>query len=114
MKFSFINPSPNLELPTCEKHKAIGSWPPLGILYVATELKAHGIDVSVLDQSSTNLSLKATIDWIKHQDPDFLGFSTLSSSGRTAAIIAKEVKKENPNLKIIFGNYHATFNSMSL
>jgi len=111
MKFSFINPSPNVELPTCEKHKAIGSWPPLGILYVATALKEEGIEISVLDQAAKNLSVKATVDWVKHQNPDLLGFSTLSSSGRTAAIVAQEIKGENPDLPIVFGNYHATFNA---
>ena len=111
MKFSFINPSPNVELPACEKRKAIGSWPPLGILYVASGLEKEGVEVSVLEQAATDLSIKAAVDWVKKEEPDILGFSTLSSSGRTAAIIAKEVKKENPNIAIVFGNYHATFNA---
>jgi radical SAM superfamily enzyme YgiQ (UPF0313 family) len=111
MKFSFINPSPNVELPTSEKRKAIGSWPPLGTLYIATFLKNEGFEVSVLDQSAQSLSVKDTVDWVRQEDPDILGFSTLSSSGRTAAIIAREVKKENPDLTIVFGNYHATFNA---
>jgi len=111
MKFSFINPSPNVELPTSEKRKAIGSWPPLGTLYIATFLKNEGFEVSVLDQSAQNFSVKDTVDWVRQEDPDILGFSTLSSSGRTAAMIAREVKKENPDLTTVFGNYHATFNA---
>jgi len=111
MKFSFINPSPNVELPICEKKKAIGSWPPLGILYVASALEKEGVEVSVLEQAAKDLSIKATVDWVKKEEPDVLGFSTLSSSGRTAAIVAEEVKKENPNITIVFGNYHATFNA---
>jgi len=111
MKFSFIAPSPNVELPVSEKRKAIGSWPPLGILYIATVLKNEGIEVSVLDQAAQGFSVEDTVDWVKQENPDILGFSTLSSSGRTAAIIGKEVKKENPNLTTVFGNYHATFNA---
>jgi len=111
MKFSFINPSPNVELPVCEKKKAIGSWPPLGILYVASAIEKEGVEVSVLEQAAKDLSVKAAVDWVKKEEPDILGFSTLSSSGRTAAIIAEEVKKENPNITIVFGNYHATFNA---
>jgi len=110
MKFSLINPSPNVELPASEKRKAIGSWPPLGTLYIATFLKNEGVDVSVLDQAAQGFSVKDTVDWVKREDPDILGFSTLSSSGRTAAIIAGEVKKEKPNVTTVFGNYHATFN----
>jgi radical SAM superfamily enzyme YgiQ (UPF0313 family) len=111
VKFSFINPSPNVELPTLEKSKAIGSWPPLYTLDIATFLKNEGFEVSVLDQSAQSFSVEETVDWVRREDPDILGFSTLSSSGRTAAIIAREVKKENPNLTTVFGNYHATFNA---
>ncbi|NIR86057.1 radical SAM protein [Candidatus Bathyarchaeota archaeon] len=111
MKFSFIAPSPNVELPVSEKRKAIGSWPPLGTLYIATVLSNKGIEVSVLDQAAQGFSIKDTVDWVKRENPDILGFSTLSSSGRTAAIIAKDAKKENPNLTTVFGNYHATFNA---
>ncbi|MCJ7719680.1 B12-binding domain-containing radical SAM protein, partial [Candidatus Bathyarchaeota archaeon] len=44
------------------------------------------------------------------ENPDVLGFSTFATSGRTAALISNEVKKENPNVTIVFGNYYATFN----
>lgn len=111
MKFSFINPSPNIELPVSEMKKAIGSWPPLGILYVAGILEREGIEVSVLEQAAKCLSVEATVDWVMKENPDVLGFSTLSSSGRAAAIVAREVKKRNPNIRIVFGNYHATFNA---
>ncbi|MHA2315574.1 MAG: cobalamin-dependent protein, partial [Candidatus Hermodarchaeia archaeon] len=33
------------------------------------------------------------------------------SSGRKAAIIAEKVKKQNPNIVIVFGNFLATFNA---
>jgi len=111
MKFSFINPSPNVELPVCERKKAIGSWPPLGILYVASILEREGLEISVLEQAAKELSIDSAVDWVKKENPDILGFSTLSSSGRTAALISEKVKKENPNVTVVFGNYHATFNA---
>lgn len=111
MKVSFINPSPNIELQMSEKKKMIGSSPPLGILYIAAFLKNDGIEVSILDQAAEGLPIKNTLDWVKKEDPNILGFSTLISSGRAAAIIAREVKKENPNTTIVFGNFHATFNA---
>jgi anaerobic magnesium-protoporphyrin IX monomethyl ester cyclase len=111
MKFSFISPSPNIDLLISEKKKAIGSWPPLGILYIASVLQNHGIEVSVLDQAAKRYSLKDTVDWVRKEEPDILGFSTLISSSRTAALIAKEVKEENPNITTVFGNFHATFNA---
>lgn len=111
MKFSFVNPGANLELPMSEKKKMIGSSPPLGMLYIAAILMNEGIEVSMLDQAANGFSVKNTVDWVKREDPDILGFSTLMSSGRTAAAIAGKVKRENPKITIVFGNFHATFNA---
>ncbi|MEJ2272593.1 MAG: radical SAM protein [Candidatus Bathyarchaeota archaeon] len=110
MKFSFINPGPNPDLPIEDIKKMVGAAPPLGMLYIATYLRENGIDISIIDEAAQCVSIKDTIAWVKKEDPDLLGFSTCSSSGRKAAIIAEKVKKENPNIIIIFGNFYATFN----
>jgi radical SAM superfamily enzyme YgiQ (UPF0313 family) len=111
MKFSFINAGPNEDLDERERRKSIGSFPPLGILYLAAVLEERGIEVSVLDQAAKGFRIEETVRWVKKEDPDILGFSTLASSGRTAALISNEVKRENPNIVTIFGGYYATFNS---
>lgn len=111
MKFSFINASPNEGLDEREKRKAMASFPPLGILYLAAVLKESGIEVSILDQPAKAFTIEETVRWIEKENPDVLGFSTFASSGRTAALISNEVKKKNPNIIIVFGNYYATFNS---
>ncbi|MFQ6064469.1 MAG: B12-binding domain-containing radical SAM protein [Candidatus Bathyarchaeia archaeon] len=110
MKFSFVNPPLNTELSTREKKKMIGASPPMGILYVATYLKQSGIEVSVLDATALNLTMDETARWVKKEDPDIVGFSTLTSTSRTAPQIAKQAKEENPNLTIVFGGLHATYN----
>jgi len=111
MKFSFINPGPNPELPIQDTKKMISAAPPLGMLYLAAVLKNNGIEVSILDQAAEGLSIKGTVEWVKKEEPDILGFSTLSSSGRKAAMTAEEVRKGNPNVTIVFGNFYATFNA---
>jgi len=111
MKFSFINPGPNPELPIEDVKKMVGAAPPLGMLYIATYLRENGIDVSIIDEAAQGYSLKGTVDWVKKEEPDILGFSTCSSSGRKAALIAERVKKENPNIVTVFGNFYATFNA---
>jgi anaerobic magnesium-protoporphyrin IX monomethyl ester cyclase len=110
MKFSFVATGPNADLDEREGKKSVGAWPPLGILYLAAVLEERGVEVSVLDQAAKGFTVKETISWIKAENPDILGFSTFASSGRTAALISSEVKKENPNVVIVFGNYYATFN----
>ena len=110
MKFSFVNAGPNAGLDEREGKKAVGAWPPLGVLYLAAVLKEKGVEVSVLDQAAKGLTMRETVSWIRAENPDVLGFSTFATSGRTAALISNEVKKENPNVTIVFGNYYATFN----
>jgi len=107
MKFSLINPSPSSDTPDM----VVTAWPPLGMLYIAEVLLANGIEVSILDQAAKRFSMKQTLDWVKKENPDILGFSVLNSSAREAPRLAECVKKENPNVTIVFGNYHATFNA---
>jgi radical SAM superfamily enzyme YgiQ (UPF0313 family) len=58
------------------------AWPPLGIL-----------------------------NWVKKEDPDIIGFSVLLSTAKEAPKIAERVKTENPNITVVFGSHHATFNA---
>ena len=123
MKISLIFPKPPEQGTFCgtvkeaeeyneEKINFYG-FPPMGILYLATYLSENNYDVSIFDQFARGASLDRTLNWIKGEDPDILGFSTITTAGTgiTSAEIAKRVKEEiNPNVKILFGNYHATFN----
>lgn len=113
MKFSFINACPYDDLLGRNRKKTLvsASWPPLGILYLASTLEKTGIDVSVLDQPAKGFTVEEVVNWVRREDPDILGFSTFSSSGRSAAVISNEVKEINPNLIVIFGGYYATFNA---
>jgi len=107
MKFSFINPTPSSE----SMYMVPTAWPPLGILYCAGVLMNEGIEVSILDQPAKRYSLNQTLSWVKREDPAILGFSVLLSAAKEAPKIAERVKAENPNITIVFGNYHATFNA---
>ncbi|UCH32690.1 MAG: radical SAM protein [Candidatus Bathyarchaeota archaeon] len=107
VKFSFIQP----KLSEGALEMCSNAWPPLGILYCSTVLKNEGFEVSVLDQAAKGYTTMQTRDWVKRENPDILGISVLSSSSKEAGEIAGLVKKENPNLLVVFGNYHSTFNA---
>ena len=107
MKFSFINPSPSSE----SMYMVPTAWPPLGILYCAGVLREAGIEVSLLDQPAKRFSLDQTVNWVKKEDPDIIGFSVLLSTAKEAPKIAERVKAENPNIKVVFGSHHSTFNA---
>ena len=87
------------------------AWPPLGILYCAGALREAGIEVSLLDQPATRFSLEKTVDWVKREDPDVVGFSVLLSAAKEAPKIAERVKTENPDIAVVFGSHHSTFNA---
>jgi len=107
MKFSFINPSP----PSESMYMVPTAWPPLGILYCAGVLREAGIEVSLLDQPAKRFSLDQTVNWVKKENPDIIGFSVLLSTAKEAPKIAERVKAENPNITVVFGSHHATFNA---
>jgi len=107
MKFSFISPAPSADTPSM----VTSAWPPLGILYCAAVLSNAGFEVSVFDQAKRGATIKQTIDWVKKEDPQIVGFSVCGSSAREAFKVARNLKKENPNITIVLGNYHATFNA---
>jgi radical SAM superfamily enzyme YgiQ (UPF0313 family) len=96
MKFSFISASPNEGIDEREGRKSVA---------------ALDVEVSVLDQPALGLTAKETLRWVEKENPDIIGFSTLTSSGQTAALISSKVKEKKPNVTIVFGNHHATFNA---
>ena len=87
-------------------------YPPLGICYLSSVLKKESYYVEIIDQAAKGFNLQQIIRWIKKRDPDILGFSTLTASGSgiSAALTSIEIKKWNPNIKIVFGNRHANHN----
>jgi len=107
VKFSFINPSPTPD----SRFIVPSAWPPLGILYCAGVLKEAGVEVSVLDQPAKGYSIEQVVKWVKKEEPDILGFSVLLSAAKVAPKIAERVKEENPNVIIVFGGHHASFNA---
>ena len=112
-KIALVNPGPGEIL---SKGRDIANadhiYPPLGICYLSAVLKKENYQVKIIDQAARGFSLQRILSWIKKQDPDILGFSTLTASGSgiSAALTSIEVKKWNPNIKIVFGNRHANHN----
>ena len=112
-KIALVNPGPGEIL---SKGRMITNadhiYPPLGICYLSAVLKKENYQVEIIDQAARGFNLQQIVRWIKKQDPDILGFSTLTASGSgiSAALTSIEVKKWNPNIKIVFGNRHVNHN----
>jgi anaerobic magnesium-protoporphyrin IX monomethyl ester cyclase len=111
LKFCFVNAAPNEGIDEREGRKSVASFPPLGIVYLATILSEAGVDVSVLDQAAMGFSASKTVRWVEKENPDVIGFSALASSGRMATLLSSRVKETNPNVTTLVGNHYATFNA---
>ena len=118
----FLNPPGRVLLgpdgmPTERKH----CTPPLGLAYLASNLRAAGYGVKVIDSLAEGydnerrvenfifygLSDNEICDRIKEINPTMVGISILFSNLACEALrIAKIIKNERPHIKLVLGGHH--------
>jgi anaerobic magnesium-protoporphyrin IX monomethyl ester cyclase len=85
-------------------------WPPLGILYIASSLKAARSDeVVVVDAFCENLDADRLVERIKAERPDVLGLNCSTHTFLEAISVLKRASEALPEATIVLGGYHATF-----
>lgn len=90
--------------------KTTERWPPLGLLYVAANIKKLRKDsVKVVDAFCLNLDRPAVLDIIKKERPDFIGISTSTHTFLESMEVLREASIILPDAKLALGGYHATF-----
>jgi len=85
------------------------AWPPLGLIYLGTVLQNAGHEVKIIDNARVQLPVEKVAERVKKENPAIVGVSALTPTFIQGIKIAKAVKSELPDVKIAFGNYHATF-----
>ncbi|MEM2890450.1 MAG: radical SAM protein [Candidatus Hadarchaeum sp.] len=105
MKIVLINPNTGER----ERIENEAAWPPLGLLYLGSVLRVEGHEVKIIDNAREGSPIEGLSDRVKREKPDIVGISALTPTFRQAIKIAKATKEKNPEVKIIFGNYHSTF-----
>jgi radical SAM superfamily enzyme YgiQ (UPF0313 family) len=80
--------------------------PPLGLLSLAAWVEKHGHTAYIHDCYASPMQDEKIIDKIKADTPDYIGFSTTTSSFLDAVRIAQNVRKVLPGIKNIFGGVH--------
>ena len=86
--------------------KAAGSFPPLGLLYLAAVLRAKGHKVQVCDGSMEDYN--TMLARMRAFQPDLLGFSTMAFLWHSTKEMIAQIRKEFPNTYIALGGNHAT------
>lgn len=81
--------------------------PPLGLGYLSSYLKRHGIETVIVDGLKDNLSTEALLQVLLRGGVDAVGITCLSSFYTKAVRLAQQVKKNN--MLCILGGAHPTF-----
>lgn len=89
-------------------HGVKGTWPPLGLLYVAAYAEARGHDVQVVDAIAERLSFEAIERLIRERRPRFVGLTAVSAQASSAHRVAAMVKCTSPDSTVVLGGVHAT------
>lgn len=94
----------------------VGSFPPLGLLYVAGSVKPlPGVRVTVVDTYGEGLNLDRSVERILAAEPDMLGVTVTSQTFMGAWRLAARVKAARPGVTTIFGGIHPSlFDSLLL
>lgn len=81
-------------------------YPPLGLLYLASNLDRNKHQVKIIDSNVLKLSVNGCIDYIKEFKPDILGITVLTELVYFAKRIAEATKALFVNTRIVFGGPH--------
>ena len=78
----------------------------LGLESLAAFIREHGYSVKIIDCCALNLTINDTIPIILSYNPQFVGITAATVSINSAALLAKVLKEQRPNLKVIIGGSH--------
>lgn len=82
------------------------TYPPLGILYIATYAKEKGVSVKFIDSLIDGGTPDEIVSSILKENPKFVCFSIMSCQVLNALKLASKIKEQDKNVKIIFGGSH--------
>jgi radical SAM superfamily enzyme YgiQ (UPF0313 family) len=80
------------------------AWVPIGLLYLAANLRKNNIDVKIIDSKYDNV-----FDEIIHYNPDYIGLGGMTLMANNAIKLGKEIKQNFPNIILVYGGVHFTF-----
>ncbi len=85
-------------------------WPPLGLLYIAANVKKHqAAEIKILDAFCLNLGQEELVARIVEEKPDLFGMNCSTHTFLDAMNVFHEVARRLPDTILMLGGYHATF-----
>ncbi len=108
----------NILLATPPYHAGVlesaGVWPPLGLVYIAGELRKHGYNVEIYDSMSLQHTLDEVRQNLQRKKFDVLGVSSITASIVAATKMLEISKEVHPESLTVMGNVHPTFQYVEL
>ena len=87
-------------------------FPPIGIMSLSAVLKQAGHECVMFDQANPDTPNDVIIDMIRHDQPDLVGLSFLSTTSYPyAKILARQIRASNSTVKLAFGGVFASLNA---
>lgn len=81
--------------------------PPLGLGYLASYLKRHGLEAKIIDALRDDLSTEALLERILAQKPDAVGITCLTAFYQQVVRLSTLLKQRG--IRVILGGVHPTF-----
>ena len=103
-----INPSMDVSSGFGEYHSLMEPMPCIGLAYLASACREHGHEVGVLDNFAENLPPQQVVELLRSWKPDVVGMGVLTPSARSTEELGKLIKRELPDVHVVFGNLHAS------
>jgi radical SAM superfamily enzyme YgiQ (UPF0313 family) len=82
--------------------------PPLGLLHIASFVRAAGHTPHVLDLTVRNWSLTKAVDFVTKTDPGIVGISAKTINIHNAVLLAEQIKGAGAECPIVVGGAHMT------
>jgi len=87
-------------------------FPPIGIMSLSAVLKRAGHECVMFDQANPDTPNTVIIDAIRHQQPDLVGLSFLSTTSYPyAKLLARQIRAVDTQVRLAFGGVFATLNA---
>lgn len=91
-----------------EKDVVIQNSPSPGIAYLSAIAKHNNLNAKFIDMVVESISIDKLFQYIDVSRPTLIGFTALTVQIKSAGLIAKEIKKQFPDILICVGGTHVT------
>ena len=88
--------------------KITSRFPSLGLLHLAAEVRLHNYYPSIIESDIFDLDVAAVVKKVVAEQPAYVGITLFTVGVWNAAEIARELKVQAPDIKIIIGGPHVS------